>query len=152
MSSELTLYTSDRLWKVDIEAWTNDVQFYRSIGTHVTVCHRERTTSIWGSPETDWEEEPATLIRIRNAYSGAGPGAAIREREWHNATRAELKEWSTAGPISAAADSTTSEKETVVAEIHQVEGTVTVVFGSETLTGVVSASNAVSERAVSVAA
>lgn len=152
MPSELTLYTSDQHWMADLEAWTNDSQLYRSIGTHVTVYHQERTTSIWGGKQADWEEEPAVLIRIRNVYSGAGPAVATREREWQSATRAELKEWAAGGAIRLRADSITSEKGTAVLDIHKVEGTVTVVIGHETLTGVVSASSVVSERAVSAAA
>jgi len=152
MPSELTLYTSDKHWMADLEAWTNDSRLYRSIGTHVTVYHQERTTSIWGGKQADWEEEPAVLIRIRNVYSGAGPAVATREREWQNATRAELKECSTGGAIRLREDGITSKEVTAVLDVHKVEGTVTIVIGHETLTGVVSASRIASERAVSAAA
>ena len=152
MPSALTLYTRDGHWRVDLEAWVNDLRFYSSIGTHVAVYHREHITSIWGGPRTDWEEEPAAVIRIHNVYRGAGPGLTTREHEWHNASRAELKEWSATGAIRLPADSSTSEKGPAVPDVRNVEGKVTVVIGSETLTGVVSASSVTREQAASAAA
>jgi hypothetical protein len=152
MPNELTLYTSDKHWRVDVEAWANDLRFFKSVGIHVAVYHLERMTSIWGSPRVDWEEEPATLIRIHNVYSGLGPAIATREREWLHASRVELKAWSAGRPIRLVADSITADTGTVVLDIYKVEGTVTVVIGHEILTGVVSASSAVTERAMPVAA
>ncbi|HYL12004.1 MAG TPA: hypothetical protein VEV41_03160 [Terriglobales bacterium] len=147
MPSELMLYTSDKQWRVDLGSWTSDFPFYKSIGTQATVYHRKETTSIWGSTVMDWFEEPAQLIRIRNIYSGPGATVVTREREWRNASEAELKEWSTGGSILLPADTGTA-----VLEINKVEGTVTIVIGDETLTGIVSAGRVMSERTLSKAA
>lgn len=59
MPEAVTLYTSDKYWRVEIEAWTADLRVYRSIGTRVAVYHEEPVTTIWGSRPTDWEQEPA---------------------------------------------------------------------------------------------
>jgi hypothetical protein len=152
MPSELMLYTRDKQWRVDLGSWTSDFPYYKSIGTQVTVYHRERTTSIWGNTVMDWVEEPALLIRIRNIYSGPGASVVTREREWRNATEAELKEWSTGGSIRLPADTGPSREGSVVLEINKVEGTVTIVIGDETLTGVVSAGRVISEQTMSKAA
>ncbi|HYK87803.1 MAG TPA: hypothetical protein VE398_03485 [Acidobacteriota bacterium] len=147
MPSELILYTNDKQWRVDLGSWTSDFPFYKSIGTQVTVYHREET-SIWGSTVTDWVEEPALLIGIRNVYSGAGPAVATREREWRNTTEAELKEWSTGGSIRLPADNIASAEGTAVLDVNKVEGAVTIVIRDETLVGVVSASSVASEPAM----
>lgn len=152
MPERVTLYTSDRYWRVQIEAWVHDVRLYRSIGTRVAAYHEERITNIWGSMQADWEQEPVACVRIRNVYGGTGPGVATRECEWQNTTRAELKQWSPGSPISLEADGSTPEKASVISDICKVEGTVTVTIGRETLTGVVSASSALREQAESVAA
>jgi hypothetical protein len=152
MPSELTLYTSDRRWMVDLDAWTSDLQFFKSIGTRVTVYHEGRQINIWGSRQTEWEEEAPALIRIRNVYSGSGPGVVTQEREWRNASRAELKQWSGGGAISLPADSATPGKGSTLLDIDRVEGTVTVVIGHETLTGVVSARSPATERGAALAA
>ncbi len=140
MPSELTLYTNDKHWKVEVGAWINKSYHYRSIGTHVTIHHREHTTSIWGASVTEWEATPAQLIRIRNVYSGPGASIATREHEWRNATEAELKEWSMGGPICLPPDTTASSEGAAVLDINNVQSTVTVVIGDETLSGMVSSS------------
>ncbi len=152
MAAELQLHTNDGRWRVDLEAWTYDSHLYRSIGAHVTVYHRERTTSIWGGPQSDWEEEPAELIRIRNVYRGAGPGTVTREQEWRNESRAELKQWAAGGSIGLPANGASSEERAAVFDIDGVEGTVTVVIGQETLMGVVSAGRVAREQAAPLAA
>lgn len=152
MSAELQLHTNDGLWRVDLEAWAFDSRLYRSVGAHVTVYHRERTTSIWGGPQIDWEEEPAELIRIRNVYRGAGPGTVTREQEWRNESRAELKEWAAGGSIGLPADSASSAERAALFDIDGVESTVEVVIGQETLTGVVYAGRVAKEHAAPAAA
>lgn len=140
MPSELTLYSNDKHWKVDLGAWINKSYRYKSIGTYVTVYHQEHTTSIWGGSVTEWEATPAQLICIRNVYGGAGPSVATREHKWRNAAEAELKEWSVGGPICLPSNSTASSEGAVVLDINNVQSTVTVVIGNETLSGMVSSS------------
>jgi hypothetical protein len=152
MATDLTLYTRDKHWKVEIAARTNDLHFYRSIGTHVTIYHRERITSIWGGIEREWEELPALVIRIHNVYSGAGPVVSTREHECRNRSQARLEEWSTGGPIHLRPDYSISGEVRADLDINKVEGTVTVVVGDETLTGLVSASGVEIEGTVSAAA
>lgn len=146
MPSELTLYTKDKHWKAEVGAWMDKSHHHRSVGTHVIVYHREHTTSIWGAGVTEWEATPAQLIRIRNVYRGAGRSVATREHEWRNATEAELKEWSMGGPICLPPDLTVSSEGAAVLDINNVQSTVTVVIGNETLSGTVS-SRAISEPA-----
>jgi len=152
MAKELTLYTRDKHWKAEIEAQAIHLRFYNSIGTQVVVYHREQTTSIWGGPETDWEEQPPLMIRIRNVYRGVGPGVATREREWRHRTQAALMEWSAGGPIHLCKDSSSSTEGDQALDVNRIESTVTVMIAGETLTGVVSTSVAASEALASTAA
>lgn len=54
MASEITLFSKSGDWKADVEAWKNNFLFYKSIGTEVTVYHREQTKNVWGNTVTDW--------------------------------------------------------------------------------------------------
>lgn len=143
----LRLYTTGQHWRVDVEVWASDLRIYRSLGTRVIVCHLERITSIWGGTQTEWEEEPADLIRIRNVYSGTGVGVATREHEWHVSAKAELREWSTTDEIHLLADGVSKEESASPLDIYRVESTVTVKIGDETLMGVLSASIVAREQA-----
>jgi len=142
----LALHTSDRHWKVNVEVWASDLEIYRSVGTRVVVYHLERVTSIWGGTQTEWEEEPADLIHIHNAYSGTPVGVATREREWQVASRAELREWSATGEIQLPPDLGTTGEGPASLNIHKVVTTVTVKIREETLTGVLSASSLAREQ------
>jgi hypothetical protein len=148
----LRLYTSDKHWRVDIEVWASDLRVYRSVGVRAVVCHLERITTIWGGTQTEWEEEPADVIHVRNVYSDAAPGVATREREWQVAARAELREWSTSGRIHLVADNEGTQTGAEIPAIHRVESTVTVKIGEETLMGVLTASSVGTEVAASAAA
>ena len=148
MLRSLRLYTSDRHWRVDVEVWASDLEIYRSVGTRVVVFHLERVTSIWGGVQTDWEEEPADLIHIHNAYSGTPEGVATREREWRVASRAELREWSATGEIQLQADPGNAGAEGGGFGLRKVQSTVTVKIGDETLMGVLAASSVTSEQDV----
>ena len=152
MARVLTLYSRDKSWKAEIEAQTIRLRFYSCIGTQVVVYHREQTTSVWGGPETDWEEQTAVIIRIRNVYRGQGPGVATREREWRHRTQAALTEWSAGGPIHLCKDRSSSIAHDEVLDATQVESTVTIIIGDETLTGVVSVGNLMGEPVLSAAA
>ncbi len=147
LKNNLRLYSKDKRWRVDVEAWADPLKAYRTIGTRVTVYRLEQEISMWGGRESDWEKEAAPLIRIRNVYTGSGRELATREHEWRNLASAELKEWSASGPIRLAAD-----KSTYPVVVNKVEGTVTVTAGEETLTGIVSAVTPAAERAISTAA
>ena len=152
MPAELILYTSDHGWKVEIEAWASALRLYSSIGTKVTVYRKEEITSMWGTPVSLWVGEPASLIRIRNVYSGIGGGRATREREWRNAMDAELKQWTTGKAIHVVADSSAGESSAPVLDVNMVQGSVSVVIGHETLSGVVSATSVSGARVMPAAA
>jgi len=140
MPSELILYTHDKHWMVEVTALTHKSYRYKVIGTYVSVYHQEHTTSIWGANVIRWEATPAELIRIHNVYAGNGPAVATRDHEWRHATEAELKEWSIGGPIFFHAGTPASQEGAEGLDIHDLQGTVTVVIGNETLTGTVSSS------------
>jgi hypothetical protein len=151
MPTALTLHTHDRTWRAEVEARTVNFEFYRSIGTQVSVYHKLHTTSMWGSlGEIDWDLTPASLIRIQSVYRGAGPEIATREREWHNTAEAELSEWSAGHPISLPAGSLPSQG-TALEDVQRVDSIVTIVIGDEALTGVVSAAWTLREHSVSAA-
>ena len=148
MASEITLYTKKGDWKVDIEAWKNNFLVYKSIGTQVSVYHREKTKNIWGNTVTDWVKKPASLIHIRNVYRGTGPGSATREKSCRNAKSCELKEWAVGFTISIPPDNITDVGGGAILDIDRVDGTVTVNIADEILTGEVSASSAVSDSSI----
>jgi len=79
MANDVTVFSKGGDWKAEIHAWKNNYLFYKSIGTEVTVYHREQTKNIWGSTVTDWVEKPATTIEITNRlprqWAGGGDAA-----------------------------------------------------------------------------
>jgi hypothetical protein len=148
MASEVTLFTKNGDWKVEVEAWKNNFLFYKSIGTQATVYHREQTKNIWGSTVTDWVEKAASQIHIRNVYHGTGPGVATREKICSNTSYCELKEWAVGVTISLPADSVTDVGGGAILDLDSVDGTVTVTVGQEVLTGNVSASSVFSDSSI----
>jgi hypothetical protein len=122
---------------------------YKSIGTEVTVYHREQTKNIWGSTVTDWVKKPATLIEITNVYMGTGPGAATRQASRANASYCEEKEWAVGVSITVVTDTgDTSAGGGATLDIDSVNGTAVIMIGDERLTGQVSASSALSENSI----
>lgn len=148
MASELTLFTKAGDWKADLEAWKNNFLFYKSIGTQVSVYHREQTKNIWGNTVTDWVSKAATSISIQNVYRGSGPGAATRSKTCNNASYCELKEWAVGVTITLPPDSVTDVGGGAVLDIDSVTGTVNVVIGGEVLRGEVSASSVISDSSI----
>jgi hypothetical protein len=149
MASEITLRTSDGTWKVEVEAWKNNFLFYKSIGTQVTVYHREQTDNIWGTPVTDWVDKAATLIEITNIYRAAtGFATATRQKTCNNSSSCELKEWSTGVTIKLPADGADDVGGGAVLDIESVDGTVVVLIGLERLTGQVTAKSALSDNSI----
>lgn len=149
MASEITLRTQDGNWKAEVEAWKTNLLFYRSIGTEVTVYHREQKENIWGNTVTDWVRRAATSISIVNVYrADTGFAQATREKTCRNSSRCELKEWSAGFTITLPADSIDDVGGGAVLALDKVEGTVEVVIGDEHLTGKVSASSALSDSGI----
>jgi len=148
MASEITLKTKDGEWKAEVEAWKNNFLFYKSIGTEVTVYHKEKTKNIWGQTKTDWVKKAASSIHIRNIYSGSGPGAATREKTCRSSSYCELKEWAAGVNITIPVDSPTDIGGGAILNIEKVESTVSIQIGSEILTGQVSASSAISDHSL----
>ena len=131
-----------------MEAWKNNFLAYRSIGTQVSVYHREQTKNIWGNTVTDWVEKPASSIAIQNVYRGSGPGAATRTKTCNNASECELKEWAVGFTITLPADSVTDVGGGAILDIDSVTGTVEIVIGDEILRGEVSASSVLSDSSI----
>ena len=148
MASEITLYTDDRNWKADVEAWKNNFLFYRSIGCQVTVYRREETKNVWGNTSTDWVKRNADSIYIQNRYSGSGPGAAIRERTWTNTNHEELKHWAAGVTLTIPVDDPTDVGGGAILDIDRVDSVVRVRIGRETLSGEVSADSAFSDSSI----
>ena len=149
MASEITLFSKNGDWKADVEAWKNNVLFYKSIGTQVSVYHREQTKNIWGNTVTDWVSKAANAISIVNVYKGTGPGAATRSNVCNNASYCEEKEWAVGVSITLPPDSITDVGGNAILDIDSVTGTVSIVVGgNETLSGVVSASSIISDSSI----
>lgn len=148
MASEITLFSRAGDWKADVEAWKNNFLFYKSIGTQVSVYHREQTKNIWGNTVTDWVSKAASSITIQNSYSGTGPGVATRVKTCNNASECELKEWAAGVTITLPPDSVTDVGGGAILEIDKVAGNVTVVVAGETLRGEVSASSVLSDSSI----
>ena len=148
MPSEITLYTDDRNWKAEVEAWKNNFLVYKSIGCEVTVYRREETKNVWGNTVTDWVKRSADSIFIRNRYSGSGPGAAVRERTCPNTHYCELKEWAVGVTINIPLDDVTDVGGGAILDVDSVESSVRIRIGRETLTGEVSASSAFGDSSI----
>ena len=149
MASEVTVYSKDGNWKIDVEAWKNNFLFYKSIGTEVTVSHREQTHNIWGSTVTGWVEKNAISISITNVYTGplaSGSGGSItKSGTWNNKSYAELKEWAWGIKIKIPSGEPGGD---ALLDIDQVDGSVSVNLGQEVLTAKVSASSIVSDSSI----
>lgn len=148
MASEITLFSKNGDWKADVEAWKNNFLAYKSIGTQVSVYHREQTKNIWGNTVTDWVSKAANAISITNVYKGTGPGAATRSKVCQNSSYCEEKEWAVGITISLPADSITDVGGGAILDIDSVTGTVSIVIGNEVLSGVVSASSIFSDSSL----
>ncbi|HET9057266.1 MAG TPA: hypothetical protein VFN30_10530 [Chitinophagaceae bacterium] len=149
MASEVTVHSRDGNWKIEVEAWKNNFLFYSSIGTEVTVYHRERTTNVWGSTVTDWVKKNAVSISITNVYSGpvaSGSGGSItRSGTWNNRSYAELKEWAVGAKISIPDGGVSGN---AILDIDKVDGSVSVNIGQEILNATVSASSIISDSSI----
>ena len=140
MPTALTLHSCSHNWRVEIEARSIDLPFYKSIGTQVQIYHRLRTSSMWGRRgETDWDLCAANLIHIQNVYHCSGPEIALCDRQWHNASEAELSEWSLGHPIYFPPGHLPFLPCVLPLEIRQVKSIVEVVIGEQVLTGAVTA-------------
>jgi hypothetical protein len=148
VASEITLFSKNGDWKADVEAWKNNFLAYKSIGTQVSVYHREQTKNIWGNTVTDWVSKAANAISITNVYKGTGPGAATRSKVCQNSSYCEEKEWAVGITISLPADSITDVGGGAILDIDSVTGTVSIVIGNEVLSGVVSASSIFSDSSL----
>ncbi|MBK6660963.1 MAG: hypothetical protein IPM80_05080 [Proteobacteria bacterium] len=148
MASEITLFTKAGDWKAEVEAWKNNALVYKSIGTEVTVYHREQTKNIWGNTVTDWVRKAASSISITNVYRGSGPGAATRSKTCNSASYCELKEWAVGVTITLPADSFDDVGGGAILDLDSVTGTVSVVIGSEVLRGEVTASSVLSDSSI----
>jgi hypothetical protein len=148
MASELTLFSDDGDWKVEIEAFKNNFLFYKSIGTTVRIYHREQKENIWGNTVTDWVRRNARTILIRNVYSGPGPGTATREGQCTDASSCELKEWAVGFNVKLPADEVSDLGPGATLDLEKVDGTVTVTLEHDVITGEVSASSAFSDSGI----
>ena len=148
MASEVTVLSRDGQWKIEVEAWKNNLLAYKSIGTQVKVYHREETTNIWGNKKTDWVRRAASLIYIRNVYSGSGPGTGTRETTCDEASYCELKEWAVGVSVTIPVDSPTDVGGSAVLDIESVEGFVSVRLATETLTATVEASSPFADSSI----
>ena len=149
MASEVTVLSKDGQWKIEVEAWKNNFLFYSSIGTQVSVYHREKTKNVWGSTVTDWVKKPASVITIVNKYTGpvfaGGTGSVTKSGQWRNKSSAELKEWAVGVKISIPSGEIGGN---AILDIDKVEGTVDVNVGNETLHAQVSASSIISDGSI----
>lgn len=145
MASEKTIYTKNRDWKVEVEAWRNHFFFYTSIGTEATVYHKEKTKNIWGNTVTDWVKKRASNIHIRNIYSDDYNNSITKEKSENNCKYLELKEWAVGFTINLNTGQPGSVKSLTVSKV---EGRVTVIIEGETLSCTVSASSYVSDNSI----
>lgn len=149
MPSEITLHSRGGDWKAEVEAWKNSFLVYKSIGTEVTVYHREQTKNVWGNTVTDWVRKAANSISITNVYHGTGPGLATRSQVCNNSSYCELKHWAVGVTINLPADGITDLGGGAILDIDSVTGSVTIsIPGGELLSGEVSASSAISDSSI----
>lgn len=149
MASEVTLYSKDGSWRVDVEAWKNNFLVYKSIGTEVTVYHRQQTKNIWGNTVTDWVRANASSIFIRNVYKGTGPGSATRQKTCPSSSYCEIKEWAVGVTITIPTDGgDASVGGGAILDIDSVTSSVVVTIGGEHLRAEVSASSIFSDSSI----
>jgi hypothetical protein len=149
MANDVTVFTHAGDWKAEIHAWKNNYLAYKSIGTEVTVYHREQTKNIWGSTVTDWVEKPPTMIENTNVYHGSGPGVATRQKACPESSNCELKEWAVGLNITVVTDTgDTSAGGGATLDIDSVDGSAVIMIGEERLTGKVSASSALGDNSI----
>jgi hypothetical protein len=149
VASEITLFSNAGDWKAEVEAWKNNFLFYKSIGTQVSVYHREQTKNIWGNTVNDWVSKAANVISIQNVYSGTQPGIATRTAVCRNSSSCERKEWSVGVTVTLPADSVTDFGGGAILDIDSVTGTVSISLpNGEALGGTVTASSALSDSSI----
>lgn len=106
MANRDTKYSSDGSWQVEIVAFKINLFFYKTIGTTVTVRHKETRRSWFGlgAPYEAWVERPAESISINNTYEGilpsTIPGVALRSCSVTNASSCDCRLWSVGIGIS----------------------------------------------------
>jgi hypothetical protein len=109
MANQVTLFSVDETWKVQISSFKTNLFFYNAIGTSVDVWHREQVGgNVWGAaPHTDWVAKAASSISITNAYTGViGTAVGTQHQSEVNVAHSELKIWSVG--ISISFDATAS--------------------------------------------
>jgi hypothetical protein len=149
--SEITLFSKSGDWKAEVEAWKNNFLFYKSIGTQVSVYHREQTKNIWGNTVTDWVSKAANAISITNVYTGTQPGlgpSATRNKVCNNSSSCELKEWAVGVTVTLPPDSVTDVGGGAILDIDSVTGTVSIAIPGETLSGVVTAQSIIGDSSI----
>jgi hypothetical protein len=120
MASEATVFSSDGNWKAEIEAWSNNFFFYKSIGTQVTV-YRKTGSSVWGG--ASWSRANARSFTIQALYNG---GLARQDGRWENQSHGELKHYAFGASISVPA----SAPGGAILIVTSVEGIVSGFFGN----------------------
>ena len=97
MPGDVTLFSDDQTWKVQVSSFKTSLFFYNAIGTAVDVFHKEQVGgNIWGAqPHLDWVAKAASAISITNTYSGGVVGAQVGTQSHvdRNASHSELKIW-----------------------------------------------------------
>lgn len=107
--SQVTLFSDDQTWKVQISSFKTNLFFYKAIGTTVDVWHREEVPgNIWGGAHVDWVAKPASSITISNTYTGIiGTAVGTQHQAQANVSHSELKIWNVGLSLSWDADANT---------------------------------------------
>lgn len=107
-----TAYTQDKQWMIQMHAFTDNWIIYHSIGTEITVYHRERERR-WYDPWYNfyhWVARPAAHIEIYNQYQSAVGTRQISTPYLYNSfnqshAEAKLVSWGPVGiNVSCTAD------------------------------------------------
>jgi hypothetical protein len=102
MANQVTLFSPDQSWRVQISSFKVNYFFYNAIGTAVDVWHREQVPgSFWGGPRVDWVKKRAASVSITNRYTGViGTAVGTQQLSERNIDHSELKIWSVGVSLS----------------------------------------------------
>jgi hypothetical protein len=106
MANAATIYSADKKWKMEVDAWKHNWLVYKSIGAEATTYHWEEGHRTWfGRVGPGWRQRPVDGIAVECLFKGAlvnrAPQGAQRSEVGKKVSHVECKLWAVGASISA---------------------------------------------------